>query len=219
MKSGFAIFFNVVVLGALVAVSLWAHSILPDVPIATHFNAAGMADGFQPRDIGLAIMPGTLLVIGLLLWVLPRLMPNQKTLERSSAAYAAVWITTVAVLAVAHGFIVSRALGIDMDVRLMLIAPGVVFIILGNFMPKMRQNRIMGIRTPWTLKNETVWDRTHRFSGIIFMMAGSIMIIANFILPPEQAGMAIFVCGIVPAFICVAYSFLVARQLKVRNLP
>ena len=52
----------------------------------------------------------------------------------------------------------------------------VLFVIMGNYMPKIRRNMFLGIRTPHTLRNQEVWDKTHRFSGILFFICGIVMI-------------------------------------------
>jgi uncharacterized membrane protein len=213
MKSGLAVTFNSLVLAVMIAASLWARSLLPDAPIATHFDARGVADGFQSRDIGLTIMPLGVAFTGVLMWSLKHALPGKDALNRSSAAYTAVWVSVVAILGFAHGFIISHAFEATMDARLLLAAPGLLLIILGNFMPKMRQNRVMGVRTPWTLRDERVWDRTHNVSGPLFMLGGAALIVATFLVPPEQITAAILICTLTPSIVAVAYSWWVARQV------
>ena len=214
MKSGTAVIFNSLVLAVMIAASLWARNLLPDVPIATHFDARGVADGFQSRDIGLSVMPIGVAFTGALMWLLQHVLPGKDALARSTAAYTAVWVSVVAILGFAHGFIISHAFGAAMDARLLLAAPGLILIILGNYMPKMRQNRFMGVRTPWTLRDEQVWDRTHNLSGPLFMLGGAAMIIATFLVPAEQIVSAILICGLTPAAVAVISSWWIARRVQ-----
>lgn len=212
MKSKVAVTFNILVLAVMITASLWARGLLPDAPIATHFDTRGVADGFQSRDIGLAVMPIGVAVTGLLMWLLQHVLPGKEALNRSTAAYTAAWVSVVAILGFAHAIIISHAFGMAMDARLLLAAPGLILIILGNYMPKMRQNRFMGVRTPWTLRDERVWDRTHNLSGPLFMLGGAVMMVAPFFVPAPRIVTAILICALTPSAIAVIYSWWIARR-------
>jgi uncharacterized membrane protein len=68
-------------------------------------------------------------------------------------------------------------------VKLILILIGLLFIFLGNMLPKVPKNLFVGIRTPWTIANELVWERTHRLGGWLFVLSGIVMILKGLILP------------------------------------
>ena len=78
--------------------------------------------------------------------------------------------------------VIAVALGVGIDIAMVItLAISVLFIFIGNFMGRMRRNFWMGIRTPWTLANETVWERTHRLGGWLFVAVGLIGIVCSFI--------------------------------------
>ncbi|MFT3998491.1 MAG: SdpI family protein [Asticcacaulis sp.] len=193
--------------------SLWARGVIPDGPVATHFNTMGQADGFQSRDTALSIMPLTLAAVTLLLWVLPYMQPQKGKLERSAVVYAAAWIGTVLVLSFAHVFIIGHALGWTLSVRPMLLAPGILFIVLGNVLPKTRYNYLVGVRTPWTLADECVWDRTHRLAGPLMMLGGIVMCASALLVPVDYLRTVFLAAGLIPALVSVAASYLYARAL------
>lgn len=206
--------FSVLMIAATAGLSLWARTQLPDAPMATHFDAAGHANGFMERDTALLAGPMILLFTTLLMWVLPYMQPKTGKLERSALTYAVSWIGVVAILAFAHLYIVGQALGWAFSVQPMLLAPGALLVLIGNFLPKARRNYVMGVRTPRTLSDERVWDRTHRLAGPVFMLAGLIMIGGALLLPPVYLHWVYMGAGIGSALIVVAASYFYARALK-----
>ncbi len=193
--------------------AVWGHFNLPDGPMAVHFDISGNANGFAPRDVAILMMPGVALGVALLmLWVLPTIMP--KGLERSAAAYGAVTMAITALLTLIQAMLILSAAGMAIDhIKTVSIGVGVVFIILGNYLPKTRLNYVMGIRTPWTLSDERVWDKTHRFAGPLFMLGGALAIGAAFMGP--QWHLIGLLGGVgMPVVASLAYSYLAAKKLN-----
>jgi len=214
MKWSVAKLFSLLMIAAGAGLSLWARGRIADVPMATHFNALGQADGFMPRDTALAFGPLILAGLTLLMWVLPLIQPHRARLERSAGVYAVSWIGVVTVVAFAHLFTIGHALGWSLSLKPVLLAPGILFILLGNFLPKTRFNYAMGVRTPWTLSDERVWDKTHRLAGPVMMLGGLVMAGGALILPPEYLTVVFLAGALVPAGIAVVASYLYARALK-----
>lgn len=197
----------------MVGFAIWGHFNLPDGPMAIHFDLNGNANGFAPRDIAVWIGPGLALVVpSLMLWVLPAIMP--KGLERSATAYGAVILAISALLTLIQVMLVLSAAGMIFDhIKIISIGVGVVFIILGNYLPKTRLNYIMGIRTPWTLSDERVWDKTHRFAGPLFMLGGVFTVGAAFLGPQWHLFGLLGGVG-VPVVASLVYSYLAAKKLN-----
>ena len=83
------------------------------------------------------------------------------------------------------GMIYSQALGMKLDPKLFVMPLcGVIFMIIGNYLPKCSQNVTMGIKISWTLKNEENWYATHRFAGKVWMIGGFVMMCAMFLPTP-----------------------------------
>ena len=85
---------------------------------------------------------------------------------------------------------------------------GVVFVAIGNYLPKCRQNYTVGIRLPWTLNNEINWQKTHRFSGVVFILAGVLMLLNAVIGQSWLIICAIALAGILP----IVYSFTLYKK-------
>ena len=199
----------------MVGASVWGYVNVPDVPMAVHFGIDGTPNGFQPRDVALVMMPGlSLVLLVLLLWLLPAIMPKNASIERSAGAYGIVVLATTGVLTVTHAILIFRAAGLNIDeTRVTLSAVGILFMIIGNYLPKTRKNWLMGVRTPWTLSDERVWDKTHRFAGPLFMLCGAVVVLAAFVVPVTWRIAVLVAAVAIPAALSVIYSYLVARKL------
>lgn len=200
---------------AMAGLGLWGHLTLPDAPIAVHFGMQG-PDGFAPRDQGLSIMPGMALVLMIvLLWIVPGVMPKSAGLERSGPAYGAVMLATFTLLTGIQAMLVLTPMGIAIDhIRVVTVGVGLLLIIIGNYLPKTRRNFVMGLRTPWALADERVWDKTHRFAGPLFMLGGAAAIAGSIFGTAQTRVGVLMIAALVPAAISFVYSYLVARRLN-----
>ncbi len=153
-------------------------------PIATHFDVRGRPDGWATPAHAFFTLPAIAVAVWALLAVLPRIDPRGANLARSESAYGTIWIALTVLLFVQQGALVMRAMGSVVPMtRLGAALVGALCILMGNVMGKVRWNYTVGIRTPWTLADEWVWDRTHRFGGWAFVFAGALLLIAAFAAP------------------------------------
>jgi len=199
----------------MAGLSLWGYFHIPDGPVAVHFGLDGTANGFQPRDTALLTMPGIgLAMILLLFWVLPAIMPKNASIDRSAGAYGAVVLSVVALITIIQGTLVLHAAGVPLDIgKVAFSGVGLLFVIIGNYLPKIRKNWIAGIRTPWTLSDERVWDKTHRAAGLWFVIGGLVVLIAGWIAPELWHGPIFIAAILLPSLGSIVYSYLAARKL------
>ncbi|MCB1091292.1 MAG: SdpI family protein [Verrucomicrobiae bacterium] len=157
----------------LCGVNAWALSKLPgNARVPIHWNVSGEIDGWAGRT-SLWIMPGTLVGITLLLAFLPRIEPRRENLIQSAGAYQAVWIGAVTLFSLLHLAIISSALGHKVPMNLWAgLTVGLLFVVIGRVLGKVKSNYLMGIRTPWTLSSEYSWEVTHRLGGRLMMAFG-----------------------------------------------
>lgn len=188
----------------MVFAGLWALSVLPgDAQVPIHFNSEGEADGWARPWIGLFVSPAIAAVIWAVQALLPRIDPRGHNLARSATAYGTIWIAVTAVMAILQAIIICSSLGIDFKRgRLLLLLVAGLLIVVGNVMGKLRWNYTVGIRTPWTLADERVWDKTHRFGGRALVLGGALISLAAFI--PAMQGMQGFVIALVTGGVCLA---------------
>jgi uncharacterized membrane protein len=204
-----------VLIAAAAAVGVWAdHILAAGASIAVHFNVHGDADGFMPKALGLALTPAIGAAAILLLALLPRLVANRTGLAESAGAYSIAMIGVAAMFLVCEAAIAMRAMDPDFDViRWIFLAAGVLFVVIGALMGRIQPNRLMGIRTPWTLKDKRVWDRTHRFTGRL-MVLGGVALGAVAFLGADHGELifALLACVGGPAIAGVIYSRAIYRQ-------
>jgi uncharacterized membrane protein len=204
------VIFSGAVVGAMTVLSAWAWTQLPagaQVPI--HWGLDGRVDGYAPREIGLFMLPLITAGVAALLAVIPRFEPRRANLERSGKAYAAIWVAVVALLGAVHVLSVAVALGAVLDIRRLLpIGIGLLFVVIGNYLPTVRPNYLVGIRTPWTLASDVSWVRTHRVGGRIFVIEGLALIAVGLVgAGAETLAVAIVGAVAVATIVVIVYSY------------
>ncbi|WP_368895414.1 SdpI family protein [Priestia megaterium] len=179
---------------------------LPHLPatMPIHWGANGEADGFATKVNAMILTVGIMVLIYFIIAFVPRIDPRKENYKYFSKTYN---IVLNAVLLLFFFVNMSTILqGLGYNVPMAYIAPimaGLVFIIIGNYLQRVRSNYFMGIRTPWTLSNETVWKKTHRLSGKLFFIGGLLILISAFL--PDGYKSVIMWGSIV---LCVAIPYL-----------
>jgi len=115
-------------------------------------------------------------------------------------------------IAVLHIAMIGAGIGwkVPME-RLAPLMAGALFLVLGNVLPRARSNWMFGIRTPWTLTNDRVWERTHRMGGVVFVIAGLLLMLMALVAP--SAGVPVIVAvSVLVAVVPIAYSYYAWRQ-------
>ncbi|HWK88819.1 MAG TPA: SdpI family protein [Longimicrobium sp.] len=184
---------------------------LPD-RIPTHWNAAGQVDGYAGRLEGAFLSPAIATATLALMYVLRRIDPRRDNVRRFAGEWVLIVNLIILFLAFLQGATMAYALGVEMDVTgVTLAAAGLMMAVLGNFMPRIRSNWYMGIRTPWTLDNERVWRATHRVGGVTFVIGGLGIFAAAWL--PEQARTWVMTASIAfAAGIPLVYSYVAYRR-------
>jgi uncharacterized membrane protein len=188
---------SLLIVTAMAGLSAWAWTLLPDTArIAVHFDANGVANGFAGKQNALVMLPAMAAGLIVLLSAIPYIEPRRFNLAASAKFYKAAWIGVIAILALAHATIVLTALHVAVDIpHTALPAMAVLFIVIGNYLGKTRSNFFAGIRTPWTLTSDYSWEKTHRLTGRLFMLAGAATLVASFALAAKIAA-EIMVAGL-----------------------
>ena len=165
----------VTILPVLIGIICWNR--LPDV-MATHFGFNNEANGFSSKAFAVFGLPMILLAV---LWVGAFVTAHDPKRQNISPKMFSLmlWIAPVISL-VAAATIYPVNLGYELDIAFFSeLLLGLMFIIIGNYLPKARQNYTIGIKIPWTLANEENWNRTHRLAGYLWMICGILMILIS----------------------------------------
>jgi uncharacterized membrane protein len=200
---------------AMAAVSGWALTRLPDAPIPAHWAIDGHPDRFAQPGSVLFILPGTALAVSLLFAVLPRIMPPQGDLSRSRTPYEAGWLGAILLMLLIHLGMVANTMGAGVDfLRLAVVGTGALLLVIGNYLPKTRYNYVIGVRTPWTLADERVWDRTHRLGGVCMLLAGAIILVGGLVAPGGASLLPMLLVPLLTAVaVPIAYSAVISPRV------
>lgn len=198
---------------AACALGVWMYPQLPD-PAPIHWNIHGQADGFGPRWVNVVLMPAlTLPMIGLLIW-LPRLGPLRENFQQFYRSYSLIAAAVIVAFAALHAIILLKSAGYALPIGSSLATVfGLLLVVLGNTFGKIRRNFYVGIRTPWTLANELVWDKTHRVGGRLFVAAGLITLVAAQFVSEMAAFIVLMSCLAVSTGWSLVYSYVCYRRI------
>lgn len=164
-------------LAAMLLAGAWVVASVPaDARVAIHFNASGTPDGWATPIKAVFLMPLVAAGNWALMKLLPRIDPRGGNLQASARALASIGVALGGLFTALQAVIVGGALGWPAPgAHFFLLLIGAVFIVTGNVLGKLRPNYFVGIRTPWTLENDRVWDQTHRFGGKVFVGGGLLL--------------------------------------------
>lgn len=196
----------VILIPMLAGLILWNR--LP-AEVATHFGTNGEPDGWSSRGFTVFGLPLILLALHWLCAIVTAADPRQNGVA-PKMIHVILWLIP-AVSLFAGGAIYAEALGLDFNSSIfMMLFLGLMFVIIGNYLPKCRQNYTVGIKLPWTLADEDNWNRTHRLAGWIWTAAGILILATAFL------GNFIILTGILlaAALIPTVYSFVLWRQTQ-----
>lgn len=152
----------------LAGIYLWDH--LPE-QLPYHWNASGEVDGWCGKPIAVFGMPLLLVAIQ---WIcaLGTAADPKKANHSEKVMQLILWIVPV-ISIVMHTLVYMTALGTAVQVEMIMpLFIGLVFTIIGNYLPKCKQSYTVGIKIPWTLHSEENWNRTHRLAGRLWVVGG-----------------------------------------------
>jgi uncharacterized membrane protein len=148
--------------------------------VISHWNFAGQPDGWSGRGVGAFSIPAVLLGIYFLFLVIPYLDPRKERYVEFVKPYNIFRNIILLIMTIVYFVASLNNIGFNLDVGAWISSViGILFIVLGNYLGKIKPNWFVGIRTPWTLSSEVVWNKTHRFGGKVFVVSGIILILTN----------------------------------------
>lgn len=183
----------------IVGLILWKQ--LPD-SIATHFDSQNQPNGWSSKPFAVFGIPLIMAALHLVCIFLTSADPKKKNINNTAFQFV-LWIIPVCSLIVgAVTYLNTFQISIDIGLIISIFI-GILFIVLGNYLPKNRNNYTFGVRTPWALNDEDNWRISNRVAGYCFVIAGIAAIIAGFLHQPWILFGAVILAGVVP--IVVSY--------------
>lgn len=211
-KLAIVIFLLTVLLGIILGSTLPA-----EVRIPTHWNIEGEVDGTASKTMGLVLIPVVMLLLILFFMFFPQISPRYKRSEAKFRQILPVFATVLELMFASMyllSLMVARSTKFNGS-ELLWVLLGIVFVLLGTLLPKLPSSFLIGIRTPWTLSSERVWQKTHHLGGKCFVYGGILMLMAGVTSSFWGAGRYIFYGILVMIVIIpIIYSYLLYLQEK-----
>lgn len=203
-----------VLIAAMLLASATAWPMVPE-RFPMHSNLHGQVDRWGTRSdapVPLLLMPGVCVALYVLMLLLPMMDPGRANYDRFKTAYWVIRFVVLLHLAALHGAVLLVTLGYKIDIpRVMLLSMGVVFLVLGGILGKIRPNWFVGVRTPWTLSSRLSWTHSQRAEGWVFIALGLVTFVAVLLRTPWNLAVALG-CTLLGAAGLVFYSYLVWRR-------
>ncbi len=190
---------------------IW-NSLPEEVPI--HWNGSGEIDGWGPK-ITLLLIPFVLpFLIYIIFLSIPAIDPKGRIKQMGNKFYHLKFFLTLFMSLLAVFILYSSKEESMTNMSILFALMGFFILVLGNYFKTLRPNYFIGIRTPWTLENETVWKETHIFSGKLWFVGGILLIILSLLLTAKFLTITFTVIVIILAVLPIAYSYMKFKSLK-----
>lgn len=203
--------FPIILIGATIIIWLLFYQQLPrEMPI--HWDINGNVNGYATKSNAMLMSIALMVFIYAMMSLVPKVDPKKNNYKNFSKSYSIINISTLVVIFAINMLMLTAGLGYKVNTRLAIhLILGVLFIVLGNYMPQIKPNYFIGVKTPWTLNDEDNWKKTHRFGGRMFIISGFLFMITIF-LPNrfvEDFGVPIILIILLSP---LAYSYLLFRR-------
>jgi len=182
--------------------------------VPTHWNTAGEIDGWSSKAFAVFGLPCFMAAMSLVVQFALSADPKRRNMPDIMVKFSA-WICPLLSLFLVPSTLLA-GMGYEVNIPLTTcLIVGIVFMVIGNYLPKCKQSYTMGIRLPWTLNSEENWNRTHRMAGKLWMLGGLLFFFIGFIADFANAsllGILLFGSIAVMVIVPAAYSYLLYKK-------
>lgn len=201
---------SLVLVAVFAGLMLWNQ--LPD-QMASHWDTNDQVNGYIPRFWGVFLMPLITLGMFLLFLAVPSIDPLKANIAQFREVFNVFIVLITAFMLYIHGLTLVWSLGYQGFKMSAAMLPfmGILFIAIGYIMRQAKRNFFIGIRTPWTLSSDYVWDKTHQLGSVLFMVSGAFAIIGGFF-GGTAAFWLIFIPLIGSTIVLTVYSYILYRN-------
>mgnify|MGYP001557797448 FL=1 len=201
----------VIVIMSIFALSVYMAPCITKVPI--HWNTQGQIDGYSGKAFGALFFPLLTIAMYLLMLFLPRTDPLKENYQYFEKQYYFIRLMLVLMFAGIFFFTFLATMGYKLNIMYFMVSfLSIFFIVMGIFMPKIKKNWFVGIKTPWTLQSDEVWIKTHKLAGKT-MIVGGVLAFFTIFLKSEVAFVFFITIILVSALLPALYSYLIYRKL------
>ena len=166
--------------------------------LPTHWDFRGQADDYSSKFEAMVLIQGFLVVMNLFLCFMLDNDPKNK--RQNNFLMTLSKLSMPIIMTIIYIITILAGLGKEVNTSVIIsILMGILFIAIGNYMPKVKRNYTMGIKLPWTLNSDENWRRTHRFGGICFIFMGLIFFVSPFVKSEIIFYLPLIIVAVLPA--------------------
>ncbi len=190
---------------------IYFYSVQSTLPtkIPIHFNIYGKPDNWADKTSFIWLLAGLTIGIYAIFLIIPLIDPKGKIKQMGNKYYILKLMLVGLMSGLSIIMIISAKYQQIMSSKLVMLLIGLMFTILGNYMPSVKPNYFIGVRTPWTLESETNWRKTHRFTGWLWTGGGLLIILLSLLLKSTALVLSTVSIAVIIAFLPVFYSFVI----------
>ena len=166
--------------------------------LPTHWDFRGQADDYSSKFEAMILIQGFLVLMNLFLCFM--LDNDPKNERQNNFLMTLSKLSMPIIMTIIYIITILAGLGKEVNTSVIIsILMGILFIAIGNYMPKVKRNYTMGIKLPWTLNSDENWRRTHRFGGICFIFMGLIFFVSPFVKSELIFYLPLIIVAVLPA--------------------
>jgi uncharacterized membrane protein len=212
MKPRTTSFVTAAIVAATVAIALWLYPSMPD-RVVSHWDAAGNPNGYMGKFWGVFLAPVMMVGFWGLFLALPLIDPLRANIAKFRASYNAFIVGMMAFFAYIEALVLYWNTGHSFDMtRAIVPAIAGLWYVIGILLVKSKRNWFIGVRTPWTLSNDVVWDKTNALAGKLFKVAAVVAFVGMFF--PRYLAVLVVVPAIGIALGTAIYSYILYSRLE-----
>ncbi|PWB38997.1 MAG: hypothetical protein C3F02_01145 [Parcubacteria group bacterium] len=198
------------ILLAAVGSSFYFYPLLP-AKVVTHWGINGEANGWSSKNFQVIFFPSLLIFMWLLFKFLPHIDPLAKGYKEFKFPYLVIQLCILSLLSVIY--IISNLVNVGYNISIgwtVTTLIGLMFIFMGLYLPQIKPNWFVGIRTPWTISSPYVWAKTHKFGAKMFIIAGLLFILTPYY--PDSWTVYTFILAMALILSTIVYSYFAHRS-------
>jgi len=204
--------YNITLIIVAFLVNIVLYNKLPDL-MPMHWNIAGEINSYGPKILVAFLSPILMLVIWVAMLYSPKIDPKKDNYTKFDGSYTIITNTLVTFFFVIHIIVLSISLGYNIAIdKVIPFMVGVLFVVMGNYLPKSKSNFFYGIKTPWTLTSEEVWKKTHRLGGKLFVISGLIIIVSSLLFKGNIQFIILLILIVIAGIIPTIASYFYAKN-------
>lgn len=204
--------YNITLIIVAFLVNIVLYNKLPDL-MPMHWNIAGEINSYGPKILVAFLSPILMLVIWVAMLYSPKIDPKKDNYTKFDGSYTIITNALITFFFVIHIVIISISLGYNIAIdKVIPFMVGVLFVVMGNYLPKSKSNFFYGIKTPWTLTSEEVWKKTHRLGGKLFVISGLIIIVSSLLFKGNIQFIILLILIVIAGIIPTIASYFYAKN-------